>query len=106
MDRLITRPRPSAWQADYPASTFANLVYNVSSVSTMQADVSLAASRNTAWFYATDANVPNPYGAPAQLLDAAGCRGGGQHHCGLEPGQPGGAVRPGHGHRPRHVRPP
>ena len=36
-------------------------MYNVPTVGAMQADVSLAASRNTGWIYVTDGNLPNPW---------------------------------------------
>jgi len=54
---------PPTWQAQQPATRFANLVYDVSSDATMQTDVQLAASRNTGWVYVTDASLPNPYAA-------------------------------------------
>jgi hypothetical protein len=54
---------PPAWQAGYPATRFANIVYGVSTVAAMQADVNQAAAQNTGWIYVTDADLPNPYGA-------------------------------------------
>jgi hypothetical protein len=55
--------RPPSWQTKSSPAHFANLVYDVSSTATMQADVQLAADRHTGWVYVTDANLPNPYGA-------------------------------------------
>ena len=53
--------KPPAYQKDYPAGDFANILYNVASASTMQSDVNLAVSRNTGWIYVTDDTLPNPY---------------------------------------------
>jgi hypothetical protein len=52
---------PPPWQASLPASRFANIVYNVSSVATMQSDVALAVGRHTGLVYVTNDTLPNPY---------------------------------------------
>jgi hypothetical protein len=54
---------PPAWQANYPASRFANIVYGVPGAAAMQTDVSLAAHSDAGWLYVTDGNGTNPYGA-------------------------------------------
>ena len=45
---------PPSWQANYPANRFANIVYGVSSVAAMRADVSQAAQHNNGYLYVTD----------------------------------------------------
>ncbi|HOY70748.1 MAG TPA: spherulation-specific family 4 protein [Methylotenera sp.] len=52
---------PDAWTANYSASHFANLLYNVSSAAEMQSAISLAASRNVGYVYVTNDNGANPW---------------------------------------------
>jgi hypothetical protein len=52
---------PDAWTANYSASHFANLLYNVSTAADMQAAIALAVSRNVAYVYVTDDSGANPW---------------------------------------------
>jgi hypothetical protein len=54
---------PSSWQQKYAANRFANIIYGVSSVAAMQADVKLAASRGIGWLYISNLDGDNPYDA-------------------------------------------
>ena len=57
---------PPAWQASYPASRFANIVYSVPTVAAMQTDVTFAAHHDTGWLYLTDGD--DSYGALPSYL--------------------------------------
>jgi hypothetical protein len=52
---------PSSWQSSYNASSFANIVYAVPDVATMQSDLSLAITDRAANVYFTDLSGTNPY---------------------------------------------
>lgn len=53
--------QPPSWQANYSPSHFANIIYGVSTVAAMQADVTQAAAQNNGWVYVTDQQGSNPY---------------------------------------------
>ncbi len=52
---------PASWVNGYSPDHFANVLYNESSVSAMNADIELAAQRNVGYVYVTDRALPNPY---------------------------------------------
>jgi Spherulation-specific family 4 len=54
---------PQSWQASYPPTKFAQIIYGASSIATMQADVSLVAKANAGYIYVTDGSGGNPYSA-------------------------------------------
>lgn len=95
---------PPAWQASYPAQKFANLVLNVNSTAAMQADVTLATTRNAGWVYITNATLPNPYGALpsywSQLVSAVAANPSFTVNFGVTGGQSSGSFGPvtNHGH--------
>lgn len=53
---------PYSWVFGYPASDFANTIYNQGTAAGMSADVNTAASYNAGYVYVTDQSLPNPYG--------------------------------------------
>lgn len=53
---------PPSWVDDYPASDFANVIYDQTSVSGMLADLALAAQRNVGSVYVTDEPINPPSG--------------------------------------------
>lgn len=69
---------PLAWQAGYPTSRFAHMVY-AASVSQMQTFVQNAANKGAGSVYITNKTLPNPYGAlptywSQEVADAAAAK--------------------------------
>jgi hypothetical protein len=79
-DTLVTYENPNAgyaaqqsehWTASEPASLFANIVYEVPNVATMQADLTEAESQNAGYVYFTDDGADgNPYNSLPSYFQA------------------------------------
>jgi hypothetical protein len=52
---------PDTWAANYAASHFANLLYNVNTATEMQAAIAVASQRNVGYIYVTNDNGANPW---------------------------------------------
>ena len=62
-----------SWLSSYPAGRFYNIVYDVPTVANMTSVLSQAAKDDVQYIYATNQNLPNPYGAlptPSTYLPA------------------------------------
>jgi hypothetical protein len=59
---LYAGATPPSWVYNYPATTFANVIYDQPSVAGMTADLALAAQRNVGSVYVTDESLNPPTG--------------------------------------------
>lgn len=61
---------PDAWNTGYPSSHFANLIHGVSSQTTMESFVQLAATRNVGHIFITNDTLSNPWDTLPPYWDA------------------------------------